>query len=125
MAALALPRQLSTTQHWPCYFVARAPSRPGRRTAMLRAGDPFPFQDKQTIRGLAAAWGVDGLTTPFAQLDYVTTVNVYTEELRQDILRRNLSLSVVQDMLHAAGAPDPLPVATPAPRAERRRGAER
>ena len=58
----------------------------------LRAGDPFPFQDKPTIRGFGPAYGVPHADRmPFADLSYVQALNVRTEANRRYITQHNLS----------------------------------
>ena len=91
------------------YFLARDPDRTGKRLAGLKAGAVFPWQDKRMIRGVGASFGVpDAVDRSWADLDYVATVNVYTEDQRRSIVERNLSLQAVRQMLDGTDA-----VATP------------
>lgn len=106
---------------WPVYFLKRAPLHPGRRTAGLAAGDPFPWQDKTVIKRMGSAFGVlDAMDQRFADLDYVVCVNVGSEVVRQQILKDNTNLQAVRGML-ADGSDDVAPVAPKADRAARRR----
>lgn len=110
------------TTTWPVYFLKRAPLHPGRRTAGLAAGDPFPWQDKIVIKRMGSAFGVlNAMDQRFADLDYVVCVNVGSEVVRQQILKDNTNLQAVQTLLRSDGSDDVVPVAPKADRAARRR----
>lgn len=84
---------------WPLYFAKKALKA---TRVNLREGQPFPFQDKFTIKGLARAYGVDD-QTPFGELPYVQVLNVGTEDVAQQILARNMSFRDAKKMLGAVG----------------------
>ncbi len=92
------------TTSWPLYFLAKDPVRPGRRTVGLKAGDPFPIQSKEVIRGFGPSFGEPAaFDKPWDALDYVTTVNVHNEDARRSLLDRGCSLQATRDLLGAAG----------------------
>jgi hypothetical protein len=110
--------------NWPVYFCTRAPSVPGKRTGGMKAGDPFAWQDKETIKRFGPAFGVlDAIDRRFADLDYVTSVGVGSEAMRVDILKKNLPLHVVRRMLDGTEVA-PSVEGTPLPRRRAARIAE-
>lgn len=75
---------------WPMYFATRALDAPRLK---LNAGDPFPLQDKFSIRGLGRSFGVpEADRLPFSDLPYVTTLNVHSEEMARAIRDQGLDL---------------------------------
>lgn len=82
---------------WPLYFCRR--SIRGAKVRIL-PGQPFPMQDKQTIRGFASAAGVknpDRLS--FAELPYVQVLDVQSAEIAQQIMERGLSYEEAQQLV--------------------------
>jgi hypothetical protein len=74
---------------WPLYFAKKALDA---KRVKFKEGQPFPLQDKFTIRGYARAYGVEnGDAVPFGELPYVQVLNVGAEDVAKHILDRNLS----------------------------------
>jgi len=73
---------------WPMYFAAK-PLKAARLT--LREGDMLPVQEKQSIRGLGVAYGVeDAWTMEWAKLPFVRTLNVRSEQVARQIREQGL-----------------------------------
>lgn len=69
----------------------------------IKAGRPFPFQDKFFIRGLGRAYGVkDADTRPFADLPYVTVLNVHGQEVAREIINSGLTLDQAKALVEPA-----------------------
>lgn len=76
---------------WPVYFATR--DLVGKRLT-IKAGEPFPIQDKGFIRGLAQSYGVaDAQTCAFTVLPYVRVLNVHSTEMARQIREQGLSLT--------------------------------
>lgn len=90
----------SPSTSWPMYFLTRDPIVKGRRLGACRAGDPFPWQDKRIIRGVGNSFGVaNAETAMWSTLDYVTTINVHSEDQRRSLMERGATLQAAQDLL--------------------------
>jgi hypothetical protein len=97
------------TPMWPLYFARR--SLPHARVP-IEANRPFPFQDKATIRGFAAAYGVaDAERVPFDRLPYVRVLNARSEANARYIRERGLSYAEAQALLDGRALPPELAAA--------------
>lgn len=73
---------------WPVYFATQ--DIPGVRP--VRAGELFPVQEKNTIRGYGLALGIpDAWDRPFADLPYVAVVDIDADAAHQ-VQARKLTL---------------------------------
>jgi hypothetical protein len=74
---------------WSMFF-AKLPLK--ARGWDLKVGDPFPVQDKRTIRGMASAYGFTGLEqTPFNELPYVDIVTFKGKPIGEDLAHLGLT----------------------------------
>lgn len=86
---------------FPMYFAKRPLT--GRLT--LRVGDPFPVQEKMSIRGLGAAYGVaNAFDLPFAELPYVDIVDVRSRSMAKRIRESAMGAKDVRKLLTAEAA---------------------
>lgn len=68
----------------------------------LKAGDPFPIQQKPVIRGLAKSYGVeDAELIPFDQLPYVDVVDVRSKQMAKRIQDEHLRAPAVKKLVKA------------------------
>lgn len=82
---------------WPCYFATRPCRAP---KLVMDAGDPFPMQDKQIIRGYGAAFGCPNADAlPFSELPYVTVLDVGSEDIARRIREQGIKLKDAQRLL--------------------------
>lgn len=82
---------------WPMYFAAAPLDAPRLK---LKEGEPFPFQDKFYIRGLANAYGVQQAdTVPFHELPYVIVLNVRSEDMARQIKEQGLGYKAARKLL--------------------------
>ena len=84
---------------WPLYFARKALKAP-RLT--LEAGQIFPLQDKNYIRGLAAIYGLKGADQMgFADLPYVEVLNVHSEEFARQVREQGLRYGQAKKLVDA------------------------
>ena len=74
---------------WSMYF-AKLPLK--GRGWDLKVGDPFPVQSKPSIRGLAGAYGFEGLEqVPFNELPFVDVVTFTGRPVGADLAHLGLT----------------------------------
>lgn len=87
---------------WPVHFATKSMKA---RALNVRAGDPFPLQDRASIRGYGAAYGVpDAHTRSFSDLGFVTTLDVRSEDVARQIREQRLSLREAQRLVQQGAA---------------------
>ena len=88
---------------WPMYFAAKPLDA---KKVKLKAGEPFPWQDKAIIRGLSKAYefpqGANSLFS-FADLPFVRVLDVGTVQMAQQILERGLTFDQAKKLLDPRG----------------------
>ncbi len=81
----------------PVYFATRALNA---RRIKLQPGDPFPLQDKTSIRGLGRSYGVpDAMDCSFASLPYVEVINVGSAEMARHIREQGMGAKHVRTLM--------------------------
>ena len=80
---------------FPMYFA----TKPLRGRISLKAGEPFPVQDKQGVRGFGTAYGIENaFDLPFDQLPYVEVVDVRSRANAQRVREAGLDAKAAKKL---------------------------
>lgn len=84
---------------FPMYFA----TKPLKGRIPLKAGDPFPVQDKNGVRGFGVAFGVpNAFDLPFDQLPYVEVVDVRSRTVAKRVREAGLDVKATKKLLAEA-----------------------
>ena len=86
---------------FPMYFA----TKPLKGRVSLKAGDPFPVQDKNGVRGFGVAYGVpNAFDLPFDNLPYVEVVDVRSRANAQRVRESGMDAKAAKRLVTAEAA---------------------